>query len=331
MDGDAGHDSGGLVRVVPGDEDGILSPRGGFTVHRTAVIQGGAHIRLPTVRRPGDRITKWIRHRGQGSSESAPELVDVSSISVQLPSEQLRLTAARLRQEGPTTGYRGVITVILVVKRTLSTTLSTAICFMSGAITASTEGWAMNNTAINVAQYIYDSLGVWVDSWRLQKLTYYAKSWSLAWDGDPIFDEKFEAWVDGPVSKDLYIVRTHKAAKMAAELPGADTSRLSDRHKEVIEAVLAFYGHMSKEELIARTHAEAPWLEARGDLPPKAPSNNLISESAMRRTYSMQSLLGIETPTAPVGSDATETVITDEEIDEQLDKWASTLDWLATR
>lgn len=185
--------------------------------------------------------------------------------------------------------------------------------------------------AINVAQYIYDSLGKWVDSWRLQKLTYYAKSWSLVWDGDPIFKEKFEAWADGPVSKELYIVRTHRATKMATALPDADTATLTVRQKSVIDAVLDFYGHMSKEELIARTHAEAPWIDARGDLPPGAPSNNVISESTIRRTYSMQPLLGIEVPAAPANDNSPEMLITDEAIEEQIEKWASTLDWLATR
>lgn len=39
---------------------------------------------------------------------------------------------------------------------------------------------------------------------KLQKLCYYAKSWGLAIANDPIFDEKFQAWVHGPVNEKLY-------------------------------------------------------------------------------------------------------------------------------
>ena len=39
---------------------------------------------------------------------------------------------------------------------------------------------------------------------KLQKLIYYCQAWSLAWDGDPMFPEEFEAWASGPVVPTLY-------------------------------------------------------------------------------------------------------------------------------
>lgn len=185
--------------------------------------------------------------------------------------------------------------------------------------------------AVDVAQYIFDNLGKWVDAWTIQKLTYYSKAWSLAWDGDPLFTEQFEAWPDGPVSRDLYTVVKYRVGRMSKELPGAEPTKLTDRQKAVIASVLEFYGHMSKDELIARTHAEAPWLEARGDLPPKVPSRAPLDESTIRRTYTLQSLTEIETPKAPANVAPTGTAITDDVIHAQMQKWASTLDWLATR
>ena len=47
-------------------------------------------------------------------------------------------------------------------------------------------------SVLDVGQYIYDKLGK-IDPWRLQKLTYYAESWSLAWDGESLFPEGFQA------------------------------------------------------------------------------------------------------------------------------------------
>ena len=39
---------------------------------------------------------------------------------------------------------------------------------------------------------------------KLQKLCYYAQAWYLANYGKALFPSRFEAWVHGPVSPDLY-------------------------------------------------------------------------------------------------------------------------------
>ena len=39
---------------------------------------------------------------------------------------------------------------------------------------------------------------------KLQKLCYYAQAWYLANYGKPLMPNRFEAWVHGPVSPDLY-------------------------------------------------------------------------------------------------------------------------------
>jgi uncharacterized phage-associated protein len=39
---------------------------------------------------------------------------------------------------------------------------------------------------------------------KLQKLLYYCQGWHLAWDGEPLFGEEFEAWLSGPVCRELY-------------------------------------------------------------------------------------------------------------------------------
>ena len=60
-----------------------------------------------------------------------------------------------------------------------------------------------NITIIDVANYILDKMGE-LTTMKLQKLTYYCQAWSLAWDEKPLFEDDFEAWANGPVSRKLY-------------------------------------------------------------------------------------------------------------------------------
>ena len=39
---------------------------------------------------------------------------------------------------------------------------------------------------------------------KLQKLCYYAQAWHYALCGTPLFDADFEAWVHGPVNRDIW-------------------------------------------------------------------------------------------------------------------------------
>ena len=53
-----------------------------------------------------------------------------------------------------------------------------------------------------VAQYF-----LWKSSMshkKLEKMCYYAQAWYLANHGRPLMPNRFEAWVHGPVSPDLY-------------------------------------------------------------------------------------------------------------------------------
>ncbi|MGR6901617.1 Panacea domain-containing protein [Glutamicibacter sp. BSL13] len=184
---------------------------------------------------------------------------------------------------------------------------------------------------IDVAQYIYDRKNQWVDAWVLQKLTYYAKAWSLAWDGDPIFDEGFQAWKDGPACSELHRVNKYEKHPFSTRIPDANVEALSPRQKAVVDSVLSFYGSMTKEQLIERTHAERPWLEARGNLPETAPSKNSLREETMKSTYVLQSLRGSDVPVAPATGIAPCVDVPETIINSQISKWADTLDWLVTR
>ena len=148
---------------------------------------------------------------------------------------------------------------------------------------------ATNNVqAIDVAQYIVDRFYAKQESittMKLQKLVYYSQAWSLAWECGPLFDEDFEAWINGPVVRSLFkALKGYYYAPMT--IPGADVAHLSDDQKDTINRVLERYGDFTAPELIAVTHADDPWKQARGDLSESTASEQIISKDLMANFYS---------------------------------------------
>ena len=139
---------------------------------------------------------------------------------------------------------------------------------------------------MDVAQYILDKKGA-LSAWKLQKLCYYAQAWSLVWGDEPLFNDRIEAWADGPVVPKLYYLR--RESSPAAKIPGGDSSRLSEEQRETIDAVLREYGDKSPRELITLTHQEAPWMDARQreGLMQGQPGNAEISLGKMAEFYGL--------------------------------------------
>lgn len=157
----------------------------------------------------------------------------------------------------------------------------------------------MMATTLDVGQYVYSQLG-WIDAWKLEKLTYYAQAWYLAWDGRPLVDDEFQAWADGPVSPRLHRVNKYdRAPSFSTTLPQANVGSLDEHARLVIDTVLNHYGTMSRADLIDLTHSEAPWVNARGTLPEGHPSQTVIEVRDIRRYFTRLSLLGGDVPTIP--------------------------------
>lgn len=116
-----------------------------------------------------------------------------------------------------------------------------------------------NANVFDVAQYILDTLGR-LTTWKLQKLCYYSQAWSLAWDGEPLFKERIEAWANGPVIPALY--EKHRGNFYITNI-GGDPEKLNKTQRETIDAVLEAYGSKPSSWLSASTHCEPPWKDAR--------------------------------------------------------------------
>lgn len=187
-------------------------------------------------------------------------------------------------------------------------------------------------TSLDVGQYVYSKLG-WVDAWKLEKLTYYAQAWHLAWSGRRLVDDSFQAWADGPVAPKLHQVNKFDRTSPTT-LPGADIGALSDEAKAAIDAVLAFYGPMSREELIERTHSESPWLNARGGLPEGAWCKREIAVADMRRCYTKMALRSEDVPTLSTVSPMRDTAMCESHsarVRRGMDRWSEALALLAER
>ena len=136
----------------------------------------------------------------------------------------------------------------------------------------------------DTAKYILECLGS-MSTWKLQKLCFYAQAWSLAWTEKPLFEEEFEAWSNGPVCPTLFYEHKGKFSVDKQDISYGNSDRLTADQKETIDIVLRDYGDMEPYDLREQTHHEAPWQDARGDLPEGARSNTIITKSAMGEYY----------------------------------------------
>lgn len=120
---------------------------------------------------------------------------------------------------------------------------------------------------------------------KLQKLLYYAQAWYIALNGDPLFEEDFQAWVHGPVLPSQYQrFRDYRWKPITEEInrPKFDVEGVEVHLTEIIDV----FGCESAVSLELMTHREPPWQVARGDKPSDAPSQALIDKALMGDYYS---------------------------------------------
>ena len=138
-------------------------------------------------------------------------------------------------------------------------------------------------SVFDVAKYILEKQGR-MSTMKLQKLCYYCQAWALAWDDEPLFDEEFRAWANGPVCKELFYKTQGKYSVSASDETG-DSSKLASYQLETIDAVLDHYAPHNAQWLSQLTHMESPWNEARNGIPNGVGCDNIISKESMAKYY----------------------------------------------
>lgn len=127
---------------------------------------------------------------------------------------------------------------------------------------------------------------------KLQKILYYSYSWTLALLNETVdelsfrlFDDKFEAWVHGPLVPYIY----HKYKDYGwDDIPKINDYSGNDFPSDVLdvlEQVWAVYGEFSANELESITHKEDPWIIARKGCSASSPSCSHISDTIIFDYY----------------------------------------------
>jgi len=107
----------------------------------------------------------------------------------------------------------------------------------------------------------------YMTTWKLQKLVYYAQAWSTVWDDQALFNEKIEAWANGPVCPALYDRHRGQFKISNNYLDGVgNPDALTANQRDTIDTVLGYYGDKSAQYLSELTHIEEPWIQARKGL-----------------------------------------------------------------
>ena len=138
---------------------------------------------------------------------------------------------------------------------------------------------------VNVAQYIMSECGN-LSTMKLQKLVYYSQAYHLVRFGAPLFDDRIEAWANGPVVRSLF--KRHQGYFVISEgfFGQKPNDALDDNAVASIEHVLSRVGSFSGAELSDLTHSEKPWVDARRGLAPSERSDREITLKSIKEFYS---------------------------------------------
>lgn len=138
-------------------------------------------------------------------------------------------------------------------------------------------------TIFDVAKYVLEKQGR-LSTMKLQKLCYYCQAWSLVWDDEPLFNEEFRAWANGPVCRELFTA-TQGRFSVSAEDEDGSSANLSKNQKDTIDKVLEHYAPHDAQWLSRLTHMEDPWKQARNGFPDGVSSDSIISKESMAIYY----------------------------------------------
>lgn len=121
-----------------------------------------------------------------------------------------------------------------------------------------------------LANYILKHYGP-MSHLKLQKLLYYCDAYCLAFFGEELISDKFEAWVHGPVSRKVFNelkgISILYADMEYSPIEGIDEDKafneLPSEWQELLKEVLDDLNTMTGLQLERKTHGERPWIEAR--------------------------------------------------------------------
>jgi len=150
---------------------------------------------------------------------------------------------------------------------------------------------------INIVRYLlfrFSFDGDLVTNLKMQKLLYYVYVWNLVLNRERCFEEKFQAWPNGPVMASIYNnLKVFGSSPIESDFIGISNDDDLKKLKEsiggelitIIDQVYKIYGTKSPFELVTLTHNELPWSKARQGLEDTEASNNEINDGDVLLEY----------------------------------------------
>lgn len=119
----------------------------------------------------------------------------------------------------------------------------------------------------------------------LQKILYFAQCFSYCFLNKNLFEDKPEAWVYGPVYKEIYDCLCYYKSNQINynELLKDYIFNLDDNEKKYLDEIIKCFGCYSAGALIDMSHLTEPWIEARKGLESKEPSNREIDLDSINK------------------------------------------------
>lgn len=119
----------------------------------------------------------------------------------------------------------------------------------------------------------------------LQKALYYIQGFYYAFYNEYLFEENCEAWVHGPVYRNIYLkYRNYHFDAIKNTIPFDDLV-ITTLEKAIYDSVINNLCCYSGKVLERFTHNETPWLSARGDLPLFASSDRIIPKEVIGKYF----------------------------------------------
>lgn len=136
-----------------------------------------------------------------------------------------------------------------------------------------------------VAQYLLVKC-VEITPLALQKLLYYSQAFSMAINNKELFDEDCEAWVHGPVYKDIYEkYRGFGYNPIEEEFDNQKFEHLSEEEKDLLDSISNNFGCYSGKVLEKMTHNELPWKNQRRGLGNEESSNRVVTKEEINEYF----------------------------------------------
>lgn len=136
-----------------------------------------------------------------------------------------------------------------------------------------------------IAEYII-AIGKEITPLALQKILYYAQGFYKAFFGKFLFEDDCQAWVHGPVYVSIYEkYKDFKSANIIVDIDYDIEDIIVDEKREILDAVIKYFGYYNGKALEKMSHYEIPWIKARKGLLPTENSNNIICKKDIKEYF----------------------------------------------